>query len=282
MMAELINRRALKAETRETLRDAQVSPRAMAALYLLLVLAMNLVDSLTGEGVLATFVTILVSLLGVVLQAGFVLYCMAVRRGERVELLTLFDGFSFAGKIIVLSLLEFIFVTLWFMLFVIPGIIALYRYRFALYNLCEDPEITPMEALSMSKQQTAGYKSQLFFLDLSYLGWTVLASLPYLVYSAAAYQLIFQNIAAQYGLAFQPAPWTSIVYLLPALGWTLVMGLWQLAVSLFYLPAYQCVELGYFETAKTTSGVGFGAAPKRNGDPPFWGRRDGPDDLGGY
>ena len=279
MMAELIDRRALKAEVRETLRDAQVSPKAITALYLTLILAMNLVDSLTGAGVLATFVSILVTLLAAVLEAGFVFYCMAARRSERSELLTLFDGFSFASKIIGLSLLRYLLVYLWSMLFVIPGVIAAYRYRFALYNLCEDPELGILDALSMSKRQTMGYKGQLLFLDLSYLGWTLLAGIPSIIYSIAAYQLLFQDIAALYGLVFQPAAWTVLVNLLPVWGWTLLMGLWQMAVAVFYLPAFQCVDLGYFETAKSTSGVGSGAAPNQNS---YWDRRNGPDDLGGY
>ena len=54
----------------------------------------------------------------------------------------------------------------------------------------------------------------------------------------------------------------------------MLSSLWSLVVSLFYLPNYQCVELGYFEAAKTFSGVG--AGPARGGF------RDGPDDLGGY
>ena len=181
MTAQLIDRRALKAETRETLAEAQVSPKAFTALYLALVLAMNLVDSFTGIGMLATFVSILITLLALVLEAGFVLYCMAVRQGERAEFLALFDGFSFAGKVIGLSIVKYFFIFLWSLLFTIPGIIAAYRYRFALYNLCENPEISIMEALDMSKRQTLGYKGQLFMLDLSYLGWALLAGVPHLL-----------------------------------------------------------------------------------------------------
>ena len=273
-MHPFIDRRALKAEARETLRDAQVPPRAMAALYLALLLAMNLVDSVTGTGLLATFVMILITLISAVLEAGFVLYCMAVRRGERSEFLTLFDGFSFAGKVVLLYLLKTALIYLWSLLFVIPGLIAAYRYRFALYNLCENPDLSALEALNMSKRQTYGCKAQLLTLDLSYLGWSVLASLPSLFYSAAAYQLIFQEMAALSGLVFHPAAWVSLVDLLPLWGWSLVIGLWQLAVALLYLPNYQCVERGYVEAAKTFSGVG--AGPARGGF------RDGPDDLGGY
>lgn len=132
-------------------------------------------------------------LLSMVLSAGFVLYCMAVRRGQRAEFLTLFDGFSFVGKIVGLNIVIAVFTALWSLLFVIPGIIASYRYRFALYNLYENPGIGIMEALDMSKQQTMGYKEQLFMLDLTYLGWSLLASVPALVLEwSISYQAIQQ------------------------------------------------------------------------------------------
>lgn len=73
--------------------------------------------------------------------------------------------------------MQYIFVFLWSLLFIIPGIIAGYRYRFALYNLCENPEMGVMEALNMSKAQTRGHKWELFVLDLSFLGWIILCGL---------------------------------------------------------------------------------------------------------
>ena len=174
MMAATVDRRRLKEETRELLRTAQVSPRGMTALYLGISLVLSLVDALTSSvvpsGILDTFVSILVSLMSAVLSAGFVMYCMAVRQGQRAEYLTLFDGFSFVGKVIGLNILIAVFTFLWSLLFIIPGIIAAYRYRFALYNLYENPDIGILDALNMSKQQTLGYKGQVFMLDLSYLG----------------------------------------------------------------------------------------------------------------
>ncbi len=77
----------------------------------------------------------------------------------------LFDGFGFVGKIVLLNLVMAVFIALWSMLLIVPGIIATYRYRFALYNLCENPELGVMDALNMSKQQTRGYKLDLFVLD---------------------------------------------------------------------------------------------------------------------
>ena len=75
------------------------------------------------------------------------------------------------------QIVQYIFVFLWTLLFIVPGIVAAYRYRFAILNLCENPEIGVMEAINMSKAQTAGFKWQLFVLDLSFIGWALLASL---------------------------------------------------------------------------------------------------------
>ena len=165
MVAAIINRKALKQDVRTQLKDAQVSPKAMVALYSGLTLVLNMLSYVGTTGFLATFLSILTTLLTMVLASGFALYCMAVRRGERAEFLTLFDGFSIAGKVIAVNLLMYLYITLWTLLFVIPGIIAAYRYRFALFNLYENPDISPFEALDMSKRQTTGYKLQLFLMD---------------------------------------------------------------------------------------------------------------------
>ena len=266
MMAAIVDRRRLKEEARELLRTAQVSSRGMTALYLGILVVLSLVNSLTSSigsgGILSTFVSILTNLMSAVLAAGFVMYCMAIRQGQRAEYLTLFDGFSFVGKVIGLNILIAVFTFLWSLLFVIPGIIASYRYRFALYNLYENPDIGILEALNMSKQQTLGYKGQLFMLDLSYIGWLLLASLTSVVQTGYIYACIFQDPG--YYLA-NPAQVYAITLPMPV-GLQVVLGcVWPLLVALFYLPVYQCTELGYFDTAKHTSGVGEGAAPKDPG-----------------
>lgn len=274
MMAELIDRKRLKAETRELLSTAQVSPKGMAALYLGLAMALSVLDYLAGGGNAVTernlvgiFVYVLTTLLTTVLGAGFSLYCMAVRRGERAEYLTLFDGFSFVGKLIALTVVEGVFITLWSMLFVVPGIVAAYRYRFALYNLYENPGIGVIEALDMSKRQTWGYKSQLFALDWSYFGWIMLASLPMLVMLFLLYRLVFQIVTGPVP-DLSAAELVAQAVILPMWAWSLISSAFSLVVGLFYVPNRECVELGYFETAKRTSGAGWNAEPPRLEDDP--------------
>lgn len=275
-MAELIDRRGLKIQAEELLRGAQVPPGKMVALYMGLAAVLSLIDYLGGgPGLLSTFLTILTELLSLILSAGFVFYCMAIRRGERAEYGVLFDGFGMVGKIVLLTLVQLALIFLWSMLFVIPGVVAMYRYRYALFNLLEDPEIGVMEAISMSKQQTQGYKWQLFLLDLSYLGWMIIASLPSYLYQQILSWRLREAILAAESMPGMMEAMNSISYTvwgIPALGWQIFISLWALVAALFYLAAYQCVELDYFAISKRTSGVGL--PPEESGTAPLDGWND--------
>ncbi len=264
MTPQLIDRKARKQEARGLLAGARVSPVGMTALYVLVLLVLDLVSVFSGgRGILSTFVSVLTSLMGTVLGAGFILYCMALRRGERAEYLTLFDGFSFVGRLIGLCLLMDLFIGLWSMLFIVPGIVAAYRYRFAPFNLYENPDVGILGAMEMSRRQTAGYKGQLFLLDLSYLGWTLLASAPSLIQNFLIYREMARVLAIYMQDPSRPLPVldTASILILPGWAWTLITGVWMLAVAVFFLAQRRCVELSYFETAKATSGVGAGVTP---------------------
>ena len=255
-MVEQIDRGQMKAEIKELLRGAQVNSKRFTALYLLLCLLLTTVDSFAGGSItslanpLEMFVTILTTLLAQVLTVGFILYAMMIRRNERAEYLTLFDGFSFAGRVIGLAIVEYFFITLWSLLFFIPGIVAAYRYRFAYYNLCENPEMGCMDALELSKKQTMGYKQQLFELDLSYLGWILLSVLPSVIWSTYVINSTLNTLGGN-ELLFAASPISTSVNILVQL----LCGLWMLFLEVFYIPVYQCTELGYYEVAKRTSGV---------------------------
>ena len=186
-----LDRAALKCEAKDLIRTARVSPIKMTLLLLAISLVLDLLDtaltSLTGRIVGVAFVSvsfasILIGLITQVLDAGYKCYCLGVHRREEMPYESLFDGFTFAGKVIALYIVEGFFVALWSMLFVIPGIIAAYRYSFAMLNLCENPELGVMEALNLSKRQTNGYKMQLFLLQLSFIGYQIAAVLIALLY----------------------------------------------------------------------------------------------------
>ena len=144
---------AIKAESRSLLRTGEVNPFRMTLFYLLITLVLDMInsgvsymiDSAGGFTVLSfSFVSILIGLVSLVLNAGYYCYCFGILRREEMPYESLFDAFPFAGKVILLSIVEGVFIFLWSMLFVIPGIIAAYRYSFAMLNLCENPELGVM------------------------------------------------------------------------------------------------------------------------------------------
>lgn len=230
---------AIKAESRSLLRTGEVNPFRMTLFYLLITLVLDMInsgvsymiDSAGGFTVLSfSFVSILVGLVALVLNAGYYCYCFGILRREEMPYESLFDAFPFAGKVILLSIVEGVFIFLWSMLFVIPGIIAAYRYSFAMLNLCENPELGVMEALNLSKQQTNGYKMQLFLLQLSFIGWYLLAAAVMWVYWAAVYFLLPDSYPGIMlgSLLFFALSIAAEIYLKPYL---------QLSVCGFYLRA---------------------------------------------
>jgi len=72
-----------------------------------------------------------------------------------------------------------LFIFLWMLLLIVPGIVAAYSYRMSLYLLIDNPEIGVSEALRKSKEMMNGYKARLFYLDLSFIGWALLCVLTF-------------------------------------------------------------------------------------------------------
>ena len=72
--------------------------------------------------------------------------------------------------------LQSIYIILWSLLFIIPGIVASYSYAMTEYILAEDPELTATEAISRSKQMMYGNHWRLFCLEFSFIGWSILCS----------------------------------------------------------------------------------------------------------
>lgn len=72
-----------------------------------------------------------------------------------------------------------LYVFLWSLLLVIPGIVKAYEYRMISYLLTENPTMTKDEAFAMSKQMMKGQKWNAFVLDLSFIGWRILGAMTF-------------------------------------------------------------------------------------------------------
>lgn len=72
--------------------------------------------------------------------------------------------------------LKNLFISLWSLLLVIPGIYKSYQYRMVPYLLAENPLMDYRRALSLSASMMEGEKWNAFVLDLSFIGWYFLSA----------------------------------------------------------------------------------------------------------
>lgn len=110
-------------------------------------------------------------------SVGFVIFALHISRDEKAEFGNLFDGFGLFFRVLWLGILEGLLIFLWSLLLVVPGIVAAYRYRQALYLLLDHPERSAWQCLRESGALMSGHKWELFVLDLSFLGWAMLSAM---------------------------------------------------------------------------------------------------------
>ena len=67
-----------------------------------------------------------------------------------------------------------LYIILWSLLLLIPGIIKSYSYRLVPYILAEEPDMDNKEAFRLSCEMMDGNKWHAFCLDLSFIGWHIL------------------------------------------------------------------------------------------------------------
>lgn len=72
-----------------------------------------------------------------------------------------------------------LFIVLWMLLLIVPGIIKAYEYRMVTYLLAEFPSMSRQEAFRVSKEMMRGQKWNAFILDLSFIGWHILTGLTF-------------------------------------------------------------------------------------------------------
>ena len=104
------------------------------------------------------------------------------RNSEELGVGSFTNGFSNIWNAMGLFCAVLLRAMLWSFLFVIPGIIAALRYSQAFYILAENPMLRPFECIARSTQMMMGNKGRFFLLELSYLPWYFILSIPAYVY----------------------------------------------------------------------------------------------------
>ncbi len=137
-------------------------------IYLLIVVAVNAIPK--AGGLISLIITGPIYL-------GFAMFILAISRNQNTSVDEIFQGFKRFGTAIITYLLILLFVVLWGLLLIIPGIIASISYSMTFYILVDNPSITPKEAIRKSKEMMMGNKWKYFKLGLRFIGWMILGVL---------------------------------------------------------------------------------------------------------
>lgn len=113
------------------------------------------------------------------LEVGLAAFFLNMARRYDTDLGLIFSQFRNIGNLIVFYVVRNIFIVLWSLLFIVPGIIASLGYSMAPYILAEHPEMKATDALKLSKQMMDGNKGKLFVLYLSFIGWYLLGVITF-------------------------------------------------------------------------------------------------------
>ncbi|HYE69832.1 MAG TPA: DUF975 family protein [Anaerovoracaceae bacterium] len=108
---------------------------------------------------------------------GYAMFAISIFRKRETSPAEVFYGFERFGKAFGLYIVMIIFVLLWSLLLIVPGIIAAFRYSMCFYILADNPNIGIMEALNESKKMMRGNKWKFFCLNISFIGWGILCLL---------------------------------------------------------------------------------------------------------
>ena len=164
----MFTREELKTQSKEQLEGRW---GIIGGIFLLLTIIMTGVQYIPYIGRLAFWVII-----GAVTLSYAIISLKVIDR-ENVGIEDAFSGFKNFISALGLLLWQELWIFLWSLLLIIPGIIKAYSYSMCFYILADNPDMGIREALNESKRITHGYKMDLFILDLSFLGWAILSVL---------------------------------------------------------------------------------------------------------
>lgn len=197
-------------ETETILSRAELKQRALQQLKgnwgiaivvsLIILVGTGLISQIPRVGQLISFI------ISGPLTLGMVAFFLHLIRQQPKDVKDVFSGFSRFGPSFLLYLLSAIFVFLWMLLLVIPGIIAGLRYAMAFYIMHDYPKLTAMEAIEQSKKMMYGHKWRYFVLSLSFIGWGILCALTLgigliwlIPYMAATTANFYENLCRSKG-----------------------------------------------------------------------------------
>ena len=114
------------------------------------------------------------------LRVGCNNFFLCNRRNSNTSLYAMEIGFrsNYKNNVLVMFMTQ-LFIALWSLLFIIPGVIKHYQYYLVEFLLSENPNIDYHDAMETSKRLTMGHKMNIFWMEISFIGWYLLGALTF-------------------------------------------------------------------------------------------------------
>ena len=120
------------------------------------------------------FLKIIGFIIGGPLALGYQLLFLKLIRKKEISFGLLFEGFGNFLTALGAYVLICIFVVLWALLLIVPGIIAAISYSMTWFIIADNPGIGPFEAIRKSKAMMMGHKWKFFYLTCRFWAWLLL------------------------------------------------------------------------------------------------------------
>lgn len=156
-----------------------------------------IMSSVSGFFALVQFI------IGGTVQLGYAKYLLKQHDHASFDIHDLFSQFDRFKEGFLQNFLRNLYIFLWSFLLIIPGIVKSYSYAMTPFIMAENPDMSAKEAIEASKQLMHGHKDELFTLDLTFFGWSLLAALTLNIghiflnpYKNAAYAVFYKELTA--------------------------------------------------------------------------------------
>lgn len=166
-----MNREKIKKEAREKINENLWNIlKPYAVLFLIELGASLLFIGIDSESFLYSLFSSLISIALYPIVMGCSFYLIKFVRNEPYDINMIFSYYKKMGMVFALYFLTSLFISLWSLLFIIPGIIAAISYSFAEYIFIDGNE-DALACLKASKKMLMGYKKDYFEFILSFTLW---------------------------------------------------------------------------------------------------------------
>ena len=190
-----MTRKEIKARAREALGGRIFGANWLFAVIVMLIFAA--INFIFSGGIIRVIIYIIIG--GPFIYAVHKLFLKQAYDGFKMDLGDIFSGFreDFTGNIALFIMMN-IFLILWSILLVIPGIVKFYSYSMAFFLKADHPDWGWKMCLDESKRLTKGRKMELFVLDLSFIPWLIVGMICLIVGSLWVFAYIFAARAQYY------------------------------------------------------------------------------------